>query len=169
MTAEEQKLSGQRSEYAFVTIMNKFKKKDVYNYMPRFDDASGLHSDGSKNVRTSGEPREFINLVQNQSFKVMWTKTHVRKLKVKTLVDSGCSKTIFTDRSLFSDYTPYKTSIQTAGGVIYSTGRGTVGNLQNCLHVPELNVNLISTSHACKSDNSLSFVIELGVLKIRDR
>ena len=30
-------------------------------------------------------------------------------------------------------------------------------------------MNLISTSHACKSDNSLSFVIELGVLKIRDR
>ena len=77
MTAEEQKLSGQRSEYAFVTIMNKFKKKDVYNYMPRFDDASGLQSKGSKNFRTSGEPTEFINLVQNQSFKVMWTKTHV--------------------------------------------------------------------------------------------
>ena len=99
--------------------MNKFKKKDVYNYMPRFDDASSLHSVGSKNVRTLGEPREFINLVQNQSLKVMWTKTHVRKLKVKTLVDSGCSKTIFTDRSLFSDYTPYKTSIQTAGGEGY--------------------------------------------------
>ena len=51
--------------------------------MPRFDDASGLHSVGSKNVRTLGEPREFINLVQNQSFRVMWTKTHVQKLKVK--------------------------------------------------------------------------------------
>ena len=88
MTSEEQRLSANRSEYAFVTIMNKYKKKDVYNYMPRFDDASVLDSDGSKNVRTSGEPREFINLVQNQSFKVMWTKSHVRKLKVKTLVDS---------------------------------------------------------------------------------
>ena len=137
--------------------------------MPRFDDASGIHSVGSKNVRTSGEPTELINLIQNQLFRVMWTKSNVRKLKVKTLVDSGCSKTIFTNRSLFSDYTPYKTSIQTAGGVIYLTGRDTVNNLQNCLHVLELNVNLISTSHACKSDNSLSFVIELGVLKIRDR
>ena len=54
MTAEEQRLSVKRSEYAFVTNMNKFKKKDVYNYMPRFDDASVLHSDGSKNVKTSG-------------------------------------------------------------------------------------------------------------------
>jgi hypothetical protein len=105
MTAEEQRLGTKRSEYAFVTIMNKYKKKDVHNYMPRFDDASVLDSHGSKIVRTSGEPREFINLVQNQSFRVMWTKTHVRKLKVKTLVDSGCSKTILTDRSLFLDYT----------------------------------------------------------------
>ena len=52
MTAEEQRLSVKRSEYAFVTIMNKYKKKDVHNYMPRFDDASGLHGVGSKNVRT---------------------------------------------------------------------------------------------------------------------
>ena len=71
MTAEEQRLSAKRSEYAFVTIMNKNKKKDVYNYMPRSDDASVLHSDGSKNVRTLGEPREIINLVQNQSLRVM--------------------------------------------------------------------------------------------------
>ena len=77
MTADEQILSAKRSEYAFVTIMNKYKKKDVYNYMPRFDVASGLYSDDSKNVRTSGESREFINLVQNQSFKLLWTKTHV--------------------------------------------------------------------------------------------
>jgi hypothetical protein len=49
MTAEEQKLSTKRSEYALITIMNKYKKKDVYNDMPRFDDASILDSNGSKN------------------------------------------------------------------------------------------------------------------------
>jgi hypothetical protein len=69
--------------------MNKYKKKDVYNNMPKFDDASGLDSNGSKNVRMLGEPSEFINLVQNQPFELMWIKTHVRKLKVKTFVDSG--------------------------------------------------------------------------------
>jgi hypothetical protein len=63
MTAEEKRLSDKRSEYAFVNIMNKFQKKDVYNYMPRFDDVSVLHGNCSKNVRTSGESREFINLV----------------------------------------------------------------------------------------------------------
>ena len=116
MTAEEQRLSVKPSEYAFVTIMNKYNKKDAYNYMPKFEDASILNPNGSMYVMTSGEPKEFINLVENQSFRVMWIKTHVRKLKAKTLVDSGCSKTIFTDRLLFSDFTPYKTSIQTAGG-----------------------------------------------------
>jgi hypothetical protein len=36
MTAEEQRLSAKRSEYAFVTIMNKYKKKmcvNIYIYM----------------------------------------------------------------------------------------------------------------------------------------
>jgi hypothetical protein len=58
--------------------MNKYKKKNVYNDMPRFDDASILDSNGSKNVRTLEERKEFINLVENQSFDVMWTKTHVQ-------------------------------------------------------------------------------------------
>jgi hypothetical protein len=98
MTAEEQRLSTRRSEYDFVTKMNKYKKKDVYNYMQHFNDASVPDGNGSKPVRSLGEPEGFINLVKNHSVKVMWTKTHVRKLKVKTLIDSGCSKTIFTDR-----------------------------------------------------------------------
>jgi putative IMPACT (imprinted ancient) family translation regulator len=77
MTAEEQRSSVKRSEYAYVTIMIKYKKKDRYNYMSRFNDASVLNSDGSINIRISGEPREFINLVQNQSFTLMWTNTHI--------------------------------------------------------------------------------------------
>ena len=71
MTAEEQRLSVKRSEYAFVTIMNKYKKKDVYNYLPKFEDASILNPNDSKYVRTLGEPKKFINLVKNQSLRVM--------------------------------------------------------------------------------------------------
>ena len=68
MTAEEQRLSTKRSEYAFITIMNKYKKKVVYNYMPKFEDASILNPNGSNNVRILWELKEFIKLVQNQSF-----------------------------------------------------------------------------------------------------
>jgi hypothetical protein len=71
MTAEEQRLSVKRSEYAFVTIMNKYKKKDVYNHMPKFEDASILNLNGFKNARILGEPKEYIKLVQNKSLNVM--------------------------------------------------------------------------------------------------
>jgi hypothetical protein len=55
-SAEEQRLSVKRTDYAFVTIINKYKKNDVYNYTPKFNDASALDSNGSKYVRTSREP-----------------------------------------------------------------------------------------------------------------
>jgi hypothetical protein len=168
LTDEERRLSNKRSKYAMVTIINKFKNKEVYRKLPKFDDTTHFDKVSSGSVKTTGEPKEYIMLKKNAKYKVYWTKAHVRKLKVKTLIDSGCSRSIFTDRSLFTDYAPFKVSIKTAGGVIQSTGRGTVGILQNCLYVPELNMNLISTSHATKADNSLSFVLEVGVCKIRD-
>ena len=52
MTAEEQGLSIKTSEYAIITIMNKYKTKDVYNYMFKFEDTSIFNPNGSKNVRT---------------------------------------------------------------------------------------------------------------------
>ena len=50
---------------------NMHKKKDAYNYMPKFENASILNPDGSMYVKTSGEPKELIYLVENQSLKVM--------------------------------------------------------------------------------------------------
>ena len=71
MIAEEQWMSIKRSEYEFITIIHKYKKKDAYNYMPKFEDASILNPNGSKNVRNLEEPKELMTLVQNQSVYVM--------------------------------------------------------------------------------------------------
>ena len=98
----------------------------------------------------------------------MWTRSHVRK-RVRTLADSGCSCTIFTDRNLFTDYQPYSSPISTAGGTIRSTGRGTVGKLQNCLYVPEMNINLISSGQVLKQIPNLRFILEDGVFIIQDK
>ena len=38
MTPLEQKYSCERSEWALCTLMNKYKKKDCYNFMPSFTD-----------------------------------------------------------------------------------------------------------------------------------
>ena len=168
MTPLEQKYSCERSEWALCTLMNKYKKKDCYNYMPSFtDEASDSDRDANK-VRTTGEPKNVIRLNENKGWKLMWTRSHVRK-RVRTLADSGCSCTIFTDRNLFTDYQPYSSPISTAGGTIRSTGRGTVGKLQNCLYVPEMNINLISTGQVLKQTPTLRFILEDGVFIIQDK
>ena len=91
------------------------------------------------------EDRNISKLVENNNITAMLVKRP--RCWVKTLLDSGCNCSIFTDRSMFRDYNEYRVPIQTAGGTISSTGRGTVGHLQNCLHVPDLNMNLLSTRH----------------------
>ena len=148
--------------------MNKYKKKDCYDYMPSFTDEASDSDGDAKNVRTTGEPKHYIRLNENRSWKLMRTRSHVRK-RVRTLADSGCSCTIFTDRNLFTDYQPYLSPISTAGGTIRSTGRGTVGKLQNCLYVPEMNINLIPTGQVLKQIPNLRFILEDGVFINRDK
>ena len=67
------------------------------------------------------------------------------------------------------DYQPYFSPISTAGGTIRSTGRGTVGKLQNCLYVPEMNINLIPTGKVLKQIPNLRFILEDGVFMFQDK
>ena len=49
LTPLEKKLSCERSEYALCTLMNKYKKKDCYKYMPPLNDgASDIYQHGLK-------------------------------------------------------------------------------------------------------------------------
>ena len=54
MTPLEQKYSCERSEWALCTLMNKYKKKDCYNYMPSFTDEASDSDSDAKKVRTTG-------------------------------------------------------------------------------------------------------------------
>ena len=73
--------------------------------MPSFTDEASDSDGDAKKVRTMGEPKHVIRLNENRSWRLMWTRTHVCK-RVRSLADSGCSCTIFTDRNLFTDYQP---------------------------------------------------------------
>ena len=42
--------------------MNKYKKKDCYNYMPPFNDGASDSEENAKNVRKTGEPKNYIQL-----------------------------------------------------------------------------------------------------------
>ena len=136
--------------------------------MPSLTDEDSDSYGEAKKVRTTGEPKHFIRLNENRSWKLVWTRSHVRK-RARALADSGCSCTIFTDRNLFTDYQLYQSPISTAGGTIKSTGRGTVGKLQNCLYVPEMNINLISTGQVLKQIPNLRFILKNVIFIIQDK
>ena len=66
LTPLEKKLSCERSEYALCTLMNKYKKKDCYNYMPPFNDGASDSEEDAKKVRKTGEPKNYIQLNENK-------------------------------------------------------------------------------------------------------
>jgi hypothetical protein len=75
MTPLKQKYSCERSEWAFCTLMSKYKKKDCYNYMPSFTDGASDSDGDAKKVRTMGEPKHFISIERKQKL-----GTHVNKV-----------------------------------------------------------------------------------------
>ena len=46
--------------------MNKYKKKDCYNYMPSFTDEASDSDEDVNKVRTTGEPKNVIRLNENR-------------------------------------------------------------------------------------------------------
>ena len=60
LTDEERRLSNKRSEYAMVTIINKFKNKEVYRKLPKFDDATHFGKVSSSSVKTTGSLRNIL-------------------------------------------------------------------------------------------------------------
>ena len=95
------------------------------------------------------------------------------RMRRKTLIDSGCNQTIFTNRLLFLDFQECLIPITTAGEEVYATGIGTVGKLKGCLYVPNMNVNLISVMHVLDDIPNVSVTFEkpngVGICFIRHK
>jgi len=69
------------------------------------------------------------------------------------------------DPHYFNNLVPDFTSIQLGDGkLIYSRGRGTIGNLQNIYFVPELRYNLLSISYLRDLGFTVSFDTEGNVI-----
>ena len=117
------------------------------------------------------EPAEVdvSKLNENSSWTVMMVKAKDMPKTRKTLVDSGCNRSIFTNRELFTEYREARIPIKTAGDIIYAVGVGTVGKLQNCLHVPTMNINLISVMQAVEDIEHLAITFEAGTCTIHHK
>ena len=85
-----------------------------------------------------------VNLVNNPPASAPGNSGSAVRGRPPTIIDSGCNRSIFIDRDMFTDYRACRVPITTAGGVIMSDGVGTVGLLHNCLHVSSLPLNLVS-------------------------
>jgi hypothetical protein len=72
------------------------------------------------------------------------------------------------DRCLFQDYVEIRAPIKTAEGTIYAVGKGTFGHIQNFLHVPTMDVNLISTSQVTDQIPNLEIALRKVMCIIRD-
>ena len=116
----------------------------------------------------SNTPKQYNITKLKQNLDYETNLTRARSGWVKNLIDSGCSCTIFTERWMFQDFVEYVAAIKTAGGTIYSEGRGTVGKLQNCLYVPSMDVNLISSGHAVEHIPNLEIAQRAGLCIIRN-
>ena len=77
------------------------------------------------------------------------------------VIDSGASRCMFANRAMFTEYEElYGVNVYTASGeAIPVFGRGTVGGIPNCLHVPYLEKDLISVPQL---DVELGWKTQLG-------
>jgi hypothetical protein len=117
-----------RESSTFMSISEKFNIDGTCGDIP-FIETPESEEDGMSDCDRSGEESDISNPRDNPGWKVMLVKSRKRRPRVKTLVDSGCNCTIFTDRALFSDYEERSISIKTASNKIREVGRGTVGKL----------------------------------------
>ena len=116
---------------------------------------------------------EIIITLKHGDSKVLITPDHSLYARLKAIIDSGASVCIFNQRRFFSDFTDHSMKIRTAGTPIMAQGYGSVGKLQNCLLVKDLQKNLISVSHVCKdmkeyfvTDNVRYICLEKGTNKV---
>ena len=157
---------------ALMTVNASFSRDGFFRDMPPIETADTDDDSGNNNSEIPGESSEpeaidIRYLRENRSWQAMTINVPRIRPKVRTLLDSGCSCSIFTERSLFTDYMDVHTPIITAGGKIYAIGMGTVGKLRNCLHVPNMNIQLISAGQVCEDIDDIELCQRRGTFTIR--
>ena len=77
----------------------------------------------------SGISSDVSQVKWNTAWKAMAVKTRSElRMRRKTLIDSGCNRTIFTNRLLFSDFQECLIPITTAGEEVYETALVLLGS-----------------------------------------
>ena len=94
-----------------------------------------------------------VNLVENEQKDILLAPAIDEDAQKEAAHDSGASSTLIGFRDVYSDYKRQVIPIRTAGNTIYAAGIGSVGVLQNVIHVPNLQKQLLSISQICNQLN----------------
>ena len=86
-----------------------------------------------------------VNLVENKQKDILLAPAIDEDAQKEAAHDSGASSTLIGFRDVYFDYKKQAIPIRTAGNTIYAAGIGSVGVLQNVIHVqfPKFVTNLI--------------------------
>ena len=101
----------------------------------------------------------YVNLTNNSNIEVNLVESDKKDILIAPAIDedaqkeaahdSGASSTLIGFRDVYHDYKGQVIPIRTAGNTIYAAGIGSVGILQNVIHVPILQKQLLSISQIC--------------------
>ena len=115
----------------YQSVLQTFGRDSAYLYMPDIeteDAYSGINEETDvDDYKITGEAYDIRHLRQNKNYQLNFNAA-TREWRL-TLIDSGCTVSIFVDRCLFQDYVQIRAPIKTAGGTIYAVGKGAVGHI----------------------------------------
>ena len=101
-----------------------------------------------------GETDMEINLIENDKKDLLLAPAIDEDDQKEAAHDSGASSCLIGFKDVFHNYKEQQIPIRTAGDMIYAAGIGSVGLIQNVIHVPGIQKQLLLISQIC---NQLNF------------
>ena len=87
-----------------------------------------------------------VNLVESESKDILIAPAIDEEAQKEAAHDLGASSCLIGFKEVFHNYKQQEIPIRTAGNTIYAAGIGSVGLLQNVIHVPGIQKQLLSIS-----------------------
>jgi hypothetical protein len=110
-----------------------------------------LTSDSSVPARRSGclETDLEVYLIESDNKNILLAPAIDEEAQKEAAHNLGAGSCLFGFKEVFYNYKEKQISIRTAGNTIYAAGIGYVGFLQNVIHVPGIQKQLLSISQIC--------------------
>ena len=104
-------------------------------------------------ISLDGETDMEVNLIESNRKDALLAPAIDEDAQKEAAHDSGASSCLIGFKEVFQNYKQQRIPIRTAGDTIYAEGIGSVGLIQNVIHVPDIQKQLLSISQICNQLN----------------